>query len=86
MQYMPKFYFVFCLVPVEGTPMEKQPLIPVEQLAQMIATARIVMPQSMVRLSAGRVRLSVAGEWCTCRFVSGIFLPNKASGLGVGWV
>jgi biotin synthase len=46
------------LVAVEGTPLEHQaPLDPLE-LVRMVATARILMPCSRVRLSAGRQRLS----------------------------
>jgi biotin synthase len=46
------------LVAVEGTPLEEQaPLDPLE-LVRMVATARILMPTSRVRLSAGREQLS----------------------------
>ncbi len=46
------------LVSVEGTPLEAQrPLDPLE-FVRMVATARILMPFSRVRLSAGRERLS----------------------------
>ncbi|MBD2345886.1 biotin synthase BioB [Anabaena subtropica] len=43
---------------VEGTPLEDQPDVPIWDILRMIATARIVMPTSDVRLSAGRARLS----------------------------
>ncbi|MEM6342360.1 MAG: biotin synthase BioB [Bacteroidota bacterium] len=49
---------VNALVPVEGTPLENQPKVPVWDMVRMIATARILMPKAMVRLSAGRVRMS----------------------------
>lgn len=46
------------LVPVPGTPLGNQkPLEPVE-LVRMIATARILLPKSRIRLSAGRKNLS----------------------------
>ena len=46
------------LVAVEGTPLEEQaPFEPLE-LVRMVATARILMPQSRVRLSAGRESLN----------------------------
>jgi biotin synthase len=46
------------LVPVAGTPLsDADPLDPLE-LVRMIATARILMPLSIVRLSAGRLALS----------------------------
>jgi biotin synthase len=46
------------LVPVEGTPLEKQQIIDPLELVRMVATARIVMPKAMIRLSAGRRSLS----------------------------
>ncbi len=46
------------LVAVQGTPLEDQlPVDPLE-LVRMVATARILMPNSRVRLSAGREQLS----------------------------
>lgn len=50
---------VNALVPVEGTPLEEQPRVSVWEMLRMIATARIIMPKAMVRLSAGRVTMSV---------------------------
>lgn len=46
------------LVPVEGTPLENSKPIPFWDLLKMIACARILMPKSRVRLSAGRNTLS----------------------------
>ena len=45
-------------MPVEGTPLAGQPPIDPLELVRMIATARIAMPKSRVRLSAGRLSLS----------------------------
>jgi len=42
------------LVPVEGTPLAEMPRVDPLELVRMIATARILMPHSKVRLSAGR--------------------------------
>lgn len=39
---------------VEGTPLADQPDVPVWETVRMIAVARILMPASVVRLSAGR--------------------------------
>jgi biotin synthase len=47
---------------VEGTPMHGLPEVPITDTVRMIATARIVMPTSMVRLSAGRHLMSVADQ------------------------
>ena len=46
------------LVPVEGTPLQSQKIIEPEEMITMIATARIIMPKSRIRLSAGRKYLS----------------------------
>ena len=43
---------------VGGTPLENQPDVPIWEVVRMIATARIMMPSSDVRLSAGRAKLS----------------------------
>ena len=43
---------------VEGTPLANQPEVPIWDVVRTIATARIMMPASDVRLSAGRARLS----------------------------
>ena len=50
---------VNALVPVPGTPLEDQPKVSVWEMVRMIATARIIMPSAMVRLSAGRVRMTI---------------------------
>src|SRR6202000_746750 len=42
------------LVPVKGTPLPNRPLVDPLELVRMVATARLVMPASTVRLSAGR--------------------------------
>ncbi|KAK9709950.1 biotin synthase [Basidiobolus ranarum] len=49
---------VNALLAVKGTPLENQEPVKVWDMVRMISTARIVMPKSMVRLSAGRVRFS----------------------------
>ena len=48
------------LVPIEGTPLEELPPVDIWEMVRMIATARIVMPQSQVRLSAGRMNMSLS--------------------------
>ncbi|MEX0686003.1 MAG: biotin synthase BioB [Balneolales bacterium] len=48
---------VNALLPVKGTPMENMERASVWEMVRMIATARIIMPSSMVRLSAGRVNM-----------------------------
>ncbi len=46
------------LVAVEGTPLQEQPPVDPLEVVRMVATARILMPSSRVRLSAGREGLS----------------------------
>ncbi|MFM7229222.1 MAG: biotin synthase BioB [Cyanobacteriota bacterium] len=46
------------LVAVAGTPLEGQPPVDPLELVRMVAAARILMPTSRVRLSAGREQLS----------------------------
>jgi len=46
------------LVAVEGTPLEERPPVDPLDLVRMVAVARILMPHSRVRLSAGREHLS----------------------------
>ena len=46
------------LVPVKGTPLENQEVIDPTEWVRMIAIARILLPKSKVRLSAGRLGLS----------------------------
>ncbi len=46
------------LVPVEGTPLQNQQIVEPEEMIIMIATARIILPKSRIRLSAGRKYLS----------------------------
>jgi len=46
------------LVPIPGTPLANQPPVDPLEMVRMIATARIVMPRTQVRLSAGRSALS----------------------------
>jgi biotin synthase len=46
------------LMPIPGTPLEKAPAVSSIDLVRTIAVARILMPRSRVRLSAGRIYLS----------------------------
>lgn len=66
------------LVPVKGTPLEHQPRIPIWDMVRMIATARIVMPKSVVRLSAGRNEMSTLEQaFCFMAGANSIFAGDK---------
>jgi biotin synthase len=59
---------------VPGTPLENQPDVPIWDIVRMIATARILMPASDIRLSAGRARLSqVEQAFCFMAGANSIF-------------
>jgi biotin synthase len=66
------------LVPVEGTPLEKQEIVSVWDMVRMIATTRIVMPHTSVRLSAGRLSMSMEAQaLCFMAGASSIFAGDK---------
>ena len=66
------------IVPVKGTPMENNELVPIWDMVRMIATTRIVMPKSMVRLSAGRTQMSAEGQaLCFMAGANSIFSGDK---------
>ena len=50
------------LVPVKGTPLENQPPVNPLEMVRMVATTRIVLPKTRVRLSAGRKKFSNATQ------------------------
>ncbi|MEJ7646691.1 MAG: biotin synthase BioB [Chryseolinea sp.] len=69
---------VNALVPVPGTPLEDQPRVSVWEMVRMIATARIIMPRTMVRLSAGRVRMNLEEQaLCFMAGANSIFAGDK---------
>lgn len=66
------------LVAVEGTPMAEQEPIPIWDMVRMVATTRIVMPQTQVRLSAGRTQMSREGQaMCFFAGANSIFAGDK---------
>jgi biotin synthase len=66
------------LVPVAGTPMENQERVSIWEMVRMIATARLVMPKSVVRLSAGRLEMSQEGQaLCFMAGAGSIFAGDK---------
>lgn len=69
---------VNALVAVEGTPLEDRPPIDPLELVRMCATARILMPKSIVRLSAGRSSLSREAQLlCFLAGANSIFYGEK---------
>ena len=67
-----------CLMPMEGTPLEEQPPVDAFQLVRLVATTRIALPRSKVRLSAGRTRLSrEAQALCFFAGANSIFFGDR---------
>ena len=62
MQPHPESVPINLLSKVPGTPLAHQPDVPFDEALRMIAATRIAMPKSVVRLSAGRARLSLAEQ------------------------
>jgi len=66
------------LVAVEGTPLEDQKPTPIWDMVRMIATTRIVLPATTVRLSAGRAQMSDEGQaLCFLAGAGSIFAGDK---------
>ncbi len=66
------------LVRVEGTPLADLPVVAAIDIVRMIATARIVMPRSRVRLSAGRTEMSLEAQaLCFLAGANSIFTGEK---------
>ncbi len=66
------------LVKVEGTPLQDEKELDIFEMVRTIATACIIMPQSRVRLSAGRTQMSdEAQALCFLAGASSIFTGDK---------
>ena len=69
---------VNALVPVPGTPLEDCPPVSTWEMVRMIASARVLMPKAMVRLSAGRSRMSAEQQaLCFLAGTNSIFTGEK---------
>ncbi|MBV7529846.1 biotin synthase BioB [Chitinophaga sp. sic0106] len=69
---------VNALARVKGTPLENNPKVDIWDMVRMIATARIIMPASVVRLSAGRIEMTEAEQaWCFMAGANSIFTGER---------
>jgi biotin synthase len=69
---------VNALVRVKGTPLQDNAKVDIWDMVRMIATARIIMPKTMVRLSAGRAEMSIAEQaLCFMAGANSIFAGDK---------
>jgi biotin synthase len=66
------------LISVKGTSLEGKEPVSVWDMVRMVATARILMPKSVVRLSAGRVNMSKEAQaLCFLAGANSIFIGEK---------
>ena len=65
-------------VAVEGTPLEGEKPVEIWDMIRMVATTRIVLPETQVRLSAGRTQMSREGQaMCFFAGANSIFAGDK---------
>jgi biotin synthase len=66
------------LVAIKGTPLENNQRVDIWDMVRMIATTRVLMPKTMVRLSAGRNEMSIAEQaLCFMAGANSIFAGDK---------
>jgi len=78
METPPESIPINALVAIEGTPLENQKPIEQWEMIRMVATTRIAFPETVVRLSAGRTKMSLEGQaLCFMAGASSIFAGDK---------
>ncbi|MCE2682196.1 MAG: biotin synthase BioB [Cryomorphaceae bacterium] len=78
MENPPESIPINALVAVEGTPLEDQKPIEQWEMIRMVATTRIAFPESVVRLSAGRTKMSMEAQaMCFLAGAGSIFAGDK---------
>lgn len=78
MENPPESIPINALVAVEGTPLEDQKPIEQWEMIRMVATTRIVFPETIVRLSAGRTKMNMEGQaLCFLAGAGSIFAGDK---------
>ncbi|KAI1349187.1 biotin synthetase [Xylaria sp. FL0043] len=74
----PESFPVNKLVPIKGTPMFGQEPVKLEDIVRCIATARLVMPATIIRLAAGRVTMPESEQMlCFMAGANAIFTGEK---------
>ena len=78
MDPQPESVPINALVATPGTPLAERPPVDPVEFVRMIATARILMPKTKVRLSAGRIELSREAQLlCFLAGANSIFYGEK---------
>ncbi|KAF3923931.1 hypothetical protein AA313_de0205122 [Arthrobotrys entomopaga] len=74
----PESFPVNALVPIPGTPLGDTPPIPFTSMLRTIATARIIMPATIIRIAAGRKTMSEEKQaLCFMAGANAIFTGEK---------
>ncbi|OCT45992.1 Biotin synthase, mitochondrial [Cladophialophora carrionii] len=74
----PESFPVNKLVPIKGTPMFGQDAVKLEDMVRCIATARLVMPKTIIRIAAGRVSMPESEQMlCFMAGANAIFTGEK---------
>ena len=76
--FQPESVTINKLIPIPGTPLSGQKPIPALEVARVIATARLIMPRAMIRLSAGRQGMSESDQLlCFFAGANSVFIGDK---------
>ena len=74
----PESLTINTLIPIKGTPLEKQKAVPALEVVRVIAVCRILLPHSMIRLSAGRKNMNPSEQFlCFYAGANSIFIGEK---------
>lgn len=74
----PESFPVNALVPIKGTPLGDQPPVPFTSILRTVATARILMPKTIIRIAAGRKTMSEEKQaLCFMAGANAIFTGEK---------
>jgi biotin synthase len=74
----PESFPVNALVPIKGTPLGDRPLIEFGSMLRTIATARLIMPATIIRIAAGRKTMSEEKQaMCFMAGANAIFTGEK---------
>jgi biotin synthase len=66
------------LVPIEGTPLERAAKLDWSEIVRVVAAARLLMPDSVIRLSAGRTGMTEEGQaLCFLAGANSIFVGDE---------
>lgn len=74
----PESVTINTLIPIKGTPLEKQKPVSSLDVARVIAVCRIIMKKSFIRLSAGRTNMTETEQFlCFYAGANSIFIGKK---------